>query len=372
MKGYSERLHRYRLCPMPCNFSFYVHHHGAGHIMRAIAIAQHLKDSTLTFLGSDLNAYQAMIPENVKCIHLPIDLPAASEPSVAKKDTPSFLHYAPLHVRGQRDRNFELAKFFTESPETVLVVDVSVEVTLLARLFGVPSVVIRQHGNRTDLAHTLAYESAELIIAPYPETMASIQEEGPYLHKTLFSGGFSRFTGKHKGDSKKVDPVNIAVFIGKGGTCLNNSFVDYLADNLPEYHLQIIGAYRETDQQPASNVTYHGVIADPLNVLATCSVVICNAGHNIIMELADINKAMICIPDERPFNEQQMKAAYLDKNRQAIVVAPAEMYHVNWAHKVNEALIDLKPDRWKGVIDEQAIQKVAAKLESLYHVLYAQ
>src|ERR1700728_4625073 len=115
---------------------YYAHHHGAGHVTRALAIAAHLPGQ-LTLFGSSLPSETAL--ENVTLRHLPMDYDEKTA-----IDTPAGLHYAPLAVDGLRDRMGAMVDWFREHWPCLLVVDVSVEVALLARLCGVPTVYIRQ------------------------------------------------------------------------------------------------------------------------------------------------------------------------------------------------------------------------------------
>ncbi len=346
---------------MPYNIAYYVHHHGAGHLMRAIAIAKALikqRDCEITFLGTGLSRYRSEIPSEIGVTELPADVPAATDVHYRTAEVPN-LHYSPFHVQGLLDRNVLILQHFQAHPETLCVVDVSSEVTQLARLSGIPTIVIRQHGDRLDLAHQLAYESADLIVAPYPESMSTPSQEGIYAYKTLFSGGFSRY------DDLPTQPDiahehDIAVLVGKGGTNFNSHFVYQLQRQLPEhYRLHIIGDLFRP--QTNNNITMYGQLADPQPILARCSVVICNAGHNTIMEVASLRKRTVCIPASRPFDEQFAKAAALQRLGLAIVVAEADMMSVDWLDILRQAN-ELDVSRWSSIIDESALHKIAKKI----------
>ena len=72
-------------------------------------------------------------------------------------------------------------------------VDVSVEVALLARLCGVPTVVVAMPGRRTDRAHRLAYDSADALLAPWPRGTHDSDWPREWTDKAWFVGGISRF-----------------------------------------------------------------------------------------------------------------------------------------------------------------------------------
>jgi predicted glycosyltransferase len=105
---------------------FYIHHHGSGHIMRAISIAGAIKDLPVCFMGSNLQPYADLIGEEIECVHLPFDLPVSTDAEHAAADL-DFLHYAPLGLEGVRGRTAVMTAYFQRKFPIILVVDVSVE-----------------------------------------------------------------------------------------------------------------------------------------------------------------------------------------------------------------------------------------------------
>ena len=61
-----------------------------------------------------------------------------------------------------------LASWIARERPAAVVVDVSVEVALLARLCGTPVVVVALPGERTDRTHRAAYDLADALLAPWP------------------------------------------------------------------------------------------------------------------------------------------------------------------------------------------------------------
>jgi len=337
---------------------FYIHHHGSGHIMRAITIVKKMKNVEVTFLGSDLNPYLSIIPPSVKCIHLPLDVATESDINAVEDNHPSCFHYAPLNIKGIQERNNVLTHFFLEASPLVFIVDVSAEIALFARLCGIPTILIRQTGNRMDPAHTFAYESAELLIAPYAKSMSSGNEE-IFSPKTYYSGGFSRYTGI----PKLLNEVKgtIAVLVGSGGTSIDQHFLNILAAQCSEWTIHVLGDINCTDHvTPAPNLIYHGKINDPIDLLASSSIVIGNAGHNTVMEMADLNKRFICIPEIRPFDEQTEKAALLKVNHHATIILPNEFEVTNWNALVNSLEKEV-PD-WAGMINTNAVEEIVDQI----------
>ncbi len=72
-----------------------------------------------------------------------------------------------------------LSAWIADTRPDALVVDVSVEVALLARLHGVPVLTLAQPGRRRDSAHTLGYAVSEQILAPWPKAAGPIWQADP-------------------------------------------------------------------------------------------------------------------------------------------------------------------------------------------------
>jgi predicted glycosyltransferase len=343
----------------PVAIGLYIHHHGSGHLMRAITIAGTLTGYPIYFMGSNLKPYQHLIPAAINCIDLPMDVAESHELALPEHPL-SFLHYAPVGVTGIRERASLLTETFKQHFPMLLIVDVSVEITLLARLCGVPVIVVKQHGERADVPHMQAYESAELLLAPFSATMAPPDEPEWVREKTVYTGGFSRFSDYHStdGNSGEIDFAEdscaVAVLTGEGGTSLTIEFIIWLSASCPQYNFHILGNKAQATAYP--NLVWHGKVADPSAILSGCAIVIGNAGHNTVMEMADLNKRFICIPEERPFAEQQQKADLLAANANATVVQPGDLFNTDWPGLL--AATVLTAPYWEGVTDSCALNTI--------------
>lgn len=343
------------------SIGFYVHHQGAGHIMRAITLANALPGLSCFFMGSNLKPYLDIIPREINCIHLPADVPAENEFPLQEANELAYLHYAPLGLRGQRERTALITQAFTRHYPLLLLVDVSVEITLLARLCGIPTLVMRQHGLRDDPAHLLAYESATLLIAPYAKEMAVASSMDWVEQKTLYAGGFSKYSNRPKG-AEEEDHRQVAILLGKGGTSLDHHFITHLAKVCGLYTFHVIGEMEDKGFPLQPNIVWHGKLAEPVAVLMNSALVIGNAGHNTVMEMADLNKRFICIPEERTFAEQLQKAELLARNGNARVILPAELNTINWEQELDK-LIQCAPF-WDHVTDAAALHKISAAIDA--------
>ena len=143
---------------------YYIHHQGDGHVTRAATIARRLGAEPVTGLSPRPRPDGWDGPW--------ITLPRDDVPAVGDATDPTAhgaLHWAPLAHAGLRARMAELAAWVRAAAPRLMVVDVSVEVSILIRAMGVPVVVMGMPGERGDAAHQLSYRIAQAIIAPWPE-----------------------------------------------------------------------------------------------------------------------------------------------------------------------------------------------------------
>jgi hypothetical protein len=361
--------------------AFYVHHHGFGHLMRTLQIAAALKDYDVVLLGSNLQEPEQGFPAHVSTIHLPLDvalektedLKAEPDHYYREGNAVDAFHYAPLNVEGIRSRTAILTAFFNMQFPLLLVVDVSVEVTLLARLCGIPTVVMRQHGTRNDLPHLLAYQSAELLLAPFPASMYVGDKDWVY-HKTIFAGGFSRFDHIQKQSEEVRSSVDlsfkarVAILIGGGGSSIDPFFVARLAMHCPEIFFHIIGTKVILEPQPA-NVKWEGHVDDPSGIILSCDILIGNTGHNTVMEAASLNKRFVGIPESRPFDEQLLKAEAISQRSGIRIVLPETRNDIEWRTLLTGLLTE-QPE-WRGIIVQNAVMKMAAGITDVASRLFS-
>lgn len=333
---------------MSFTIAFYVHHHGSGHLMRCVQIASALKGYRIIFMGTGLQH----VDPSIEVIDLPSDLPEGNEQDDLSSLQPDSFHYAPTGLKGIRERTAIMTSVFQRSYPMLLIVDVSVEVTLLARLCGIPTIVIRQHGIRTDLPHLLAYQSAELLLAPFSESLYRGAKDWAY-QKTLFSGGFSRFDGLS--GSGKEHRGHVGVLLGAGGTSIDIQLIEKIAVQAEGYTFHILGARAE--HSSVANIQWHGKVENPMTILRDCGLLLGNTGHNTVMEVAALNKRFIGIPEERPFAEQEEKAAAIAERSGIRIIQPEDLEGQDWKNVFDE--LSAEQADWNGVIDKDALSNIA-------------
>ncbi|MEU0795943.1 glycosyltransferase [Amycolatopsis sp. NPDC005961] len=305
--------------------AYYVHHHGSGHLQRASAIARRLGQDVL-----GLSTLPAPTDWPGRWTTLPGDADGAD---AAQDDVTAggTLHWAPRRHPGLRDRMALVSAELHRHAVRLLVVDVSVEIALLARLHGVPVVVVAQPGRRTDRAHRTAYDLAETILAPWPRRPAP-DWPSAWLAKTVHVGAFSRF------DGRAASPAGAArralVLWGSGGLAVSTAQLHAAAAATPRWQWDIAGP-AQTEEPPPPNLHHHGWVADPWPLLTEAGVVVTHAGQNALAEVAAARRPAVVIPQPRPFDEQEATA-------EALVRASLGVVERSWP----------APPRWPGVLTE--------------------
>jgi UDP-N-acetylglucosamine--N-acetylmuramyl-(pentapeptide) pyrophosphoryl-undecaprenol N-acetylglucosamine transferase len=276
---------------------YYVHHHGRGHLARATSICAHLR-SPVTLLSS------LAMPEHPDHVRLPRD-----DAGVTWSDPTAHgaLHWAPLHHDGFRERMRLITEWVMTARPDAVVVDVSVEVAMLVRLLGVPTVVVAMPGDRTDPAHELAYRTADHILAAWPKSLY----EPPWLRqheaKTTYVGGISRFDGRPRIAAPSDGRDDVLVLSGAGGSDLDQRTVNDCAAAHPQYRWTPLGV----KGGPWAD--------DPWPALCSADVVITSAGQSSVADIAAAERPAVVIAAQRPFAEQRATAWALERGGLAVV-----------------------------------------------------
>ena len=334
---------------------YYVHHHGAGHATRALRIAEALR-VPVTLIGSQL---PAELPAGVRTLRLPGD--TAPGMQVERFET---LHYAPLAVDGLRERMALLAQWFREHWPCVLVVDVSVEVAVFARLCSVPVIYVRQHGVRDDAAHLQAYASASALLAPYPVEMEA-PVTPPWLRdKTTYSGWLSRFAGALPAAPQTG---RVLVITGNGGTGLSAKLLEAVARECPAVQFRVAGGL--APGLAASNLHWLGAVGDPLEEMRSAEIVIGSASDSLVGEAASVGCRYVAVAEDRPFDEQRWQARRLNELNVAVGLEKGWPAAAGWP-LILDAARQLDPLRWCDWADARAAERAAQAIEGALAQLF--
>ena len=314
---------------------YYVHHVGAGHRTRARVVSRALRERghQVVPIGSDLGGQPGL--------HLPRDDEEHHAPW-RDPDAGGALHWAPLGQNGFSTRMAQVARWVDKTCPDVVVVDVSVEVTLVMRLLGVPTVVVGQPGDRSDSAHQLGYQCATAIVAPWPRVATLCPGLDQFGSKVHHVGGVSSL---HRRGERGTGGV---VLSGRDGW--EQPFVDDLRRHTPHMRWVEVGGKRWVE--------------DVGTVLNTARVVVTHAGQNAIADVARCDVPTIVVAQSRPYAEQHFMASELDRLGLAVPVHRA-VPSTRWDHLVCEAVA--RHSRWSTWQTEGSAARAAAAIEGVAH-----
>ena len=102
----------------------------------------------------------------------------------------------------------------------------------------------------------------------------------------------------------------IVVVQGKGGVCLDGEKLAAAARATPELRWRVIGPATIPATIPA-NLGIFGWIDNPQVEIAQAGVVVGGAGDGVVNAVLMAQRPFVCLPEERPFDEQVCKARRL-------------------------------------------------------------
>ena len=284
---------------------YYVHHVGRGHLHRAEALALELERRGETVTGlSSLARPEGWRGEWVR-------LARDDEGTVPHDPTAhGRLHWAPSREEGLRARMSAVSGWIEAARPGLMVVDVSVELVLLSRLHGVPTVGVVLPGRRGDAAHALGFEVADALVSFWPDDVTGMVHglSSAALARLVPVGAMSRHPVRREAPSVAPCPERtVVVLLGTGGHDVSTTDIDRARASTPGWTWTVLDGSPET------------WVADPSSVVAAADVVITHAGQNAIAETAAARRPAVVVPQARPHDEQLVTASVLEQGWPALV-----------------------------------------------------
>ena len=281
----------------------YAHHHGSGHVQRALAVAAVLDDDVTLLTSAPVAAEANPAPERIRIVTLPMDhdgpgATAAPDAPAVDPTAGGLLHWAPLGQPGLRRRTAMLTRWIDEARPSVMWTDISVEMTLAARLTGTPVVSTVLPGRRDDTPHRLAHGVCSALVASWPRAAGAPVPAGAD-QPLVPVGGISRFAGRRPDPAARGSGrPRILHLRGSGGQGSDTRW-DAVRDQLGAVDWVSLGG-------PGGRW-----VADPWDELCRADVVISAAGQSSTADLAAADAHVVMAPEERPFGEQDATAEHL-------------------------------------------------------------
>lgn len=332
---------------------WYLHDHGRGHLERARSVLPHLRDNDVVVAAGPGIAQRAAEVLDVEVVALPTDVPDEPRPPVGP------WHHAPTG-RTLRRRTSTLTAVAERHDCTTAVVDVSAEVTVLARLLGLRTITVRQSGRRTDPPHRLAYESADVVWVPQRPELEPI--DLPVDERWFFSGPFSRFDQGSPAASADVrDGTHVVVLVGSGGTAFDIA-PWHGAGIVPGCRVTIVGVDAPWRNGAVECLGRTDAVGD---VLADAAVVITSGGWAAVADVVAAGAVPAIVPEARPFDEQHVRASSLAGAGLALCLPgwprPDEL------PAILDAAAGLDSGRWRRHHDGHGAQRAAGMIERVHH-----
>lgn len=310
---------------------FYVHHEGRGHLDRTRAVIEVLGADRAVVATSSVDAPSVL--ERVRCTVLPGDVPDGSARDHGDVTANGALHWVPERPETAVRRLRALVDWVADTDPALVVVDVSVEVALQLRLIGIPVVVVRLPGRRTDPAHRLGYRVAEALLAPFPESFDD-EVADDVRRRTTYCGHIAPSVPSTATPSGAgAGPRRVLVVWGQGTPPPTGSDLDAAAAATPGWSWAMVGP--PCRGGPSTHVAHLGWHEDLDRLVGRASVVVGSAGDGTIGLVAAAGAGYVALPQPRPFDEQLCAAAHLRRLGLAVV-------EPRWPD----------PSRWPAVLSE--------------------
>ncbi len=332
--------------PVTTELGYYVHHVGRGHVRRATTLAAELRHR----LGCRVTGLSSLPrPERWPgpWVRLPPDDtgPAPQDPTAGGR-----LHWTPLHDPGVRERARALSNWFAEARPALVVVDVSVETALLARLHGVPVVSVVLPGDRHDPAHQLGFDVAQSLVGFWPAgtTTPIFSAAGGTAERVRAVGGMSAVASPRVGS---VRARTVVALSGLGGQAWTDDELDEAQAASPGWEWTRLGPGRWVD--------------DPGEALASAEVVVAHAGQNAVADVAAVRRPLIVVPAGRPHDEQAATGRALASGGWPAIVLTS-LGAADWPDVLDRAA-GMPGEQWAGWVDGRAAERFTDEVGRVLH-----
>jgi hypothetical protein len=325
---------------------YYVHHQGHGHRHRALAVARALRQPVM-----GLSSAPAPRGWPGEWLLLPRD----DEGGLPQDPTAhGRLHWVPVGDRGLAWRTSAISQWLATAAPDAMVVDVSVEVTLLARLHGVRVASVVPPGRRDDAAHRLAFDVCDALVGLWPPSatatamMPGVPDE--VRRRVVPLGAVSRHPVATP-RPRRAGPPRATFLSGSGGSAVPELAVAAARRQTPGWEWTVLGG-------PGTS----GWSDDPRPAIEDADVVVTHAGQNALAEVAAARRPAVVVPQDRPFDEQRTTASVLSAGWPAVV--RPELPTTGWAELLTTAA-GLDGRGWERWCDGHAAERFAGVVQDV-------
>jgi UDP-N-acetylglucosamine--N-acetylmuramyl-(pentapeptide) pyrophosphoryl-undecaprenol N-acetylglucosamine transferase len=333
---------------------WYLHDHGRGHLERARAVIPRLAAEVVVAAGPGV-AGAATDALGERVVALPTDVPMPCRPTVGP------WHHAPSSPITTA-RALALTAVVEEHRCTTAVVDVSVEVTVLARLLGLRVITLRQSGRRDDVAHRIGLATADAVWVPQHRELEPIGHDVD--ERWAFTGPFSRYDGIGRPARPAEPPAGgerlVVLLVGAGGHGLDPAAWRDVRPP-PGWRVVIAGT---TERFTGPGVEAVGHREPILPLLAAADVVVTSAGWAAVADVVAAGARLVVVPEPRPFDEQLVRACAL--STAGLAVCCPQWPAPDGLAAILGAALALRPERWASYHDGHGADRAAALVDGVH------
>lgn len=320
---------------------FYVHHHGNEHLHRALAVSRAF-DRPVTGLSS--LERPVLWPGAWVRLDRDDEGDTSGDPTVRGR-----VHWAPRGHPGLRSRMAEIAAWISHLQPSLLVVDGSVEVSLLARLHGVPVVSVVAPGHRGDDAHRLGFDVADALVAFWPAEAQEMLLDVPasVLRRIHPVGALSRFDEALAGRAARASRAErrevALIRSGRPGSW-SPELLQEVREQTPGWTWTVVGQAHARDE------------TDEAETIRRADVVVTHAGQGALADVAALRRPAVVVPEPSPHDEQRVTAEVLRRAALPVLVTDQPI-GTDWAERLTEAAA-LDGEDWARWCDGDAIGRL--------------
>ncbi len=292
--------------------AYYAHSEGSGHA-RYASIFYNLLAGKLKIFSSTPSNFS---PE-IRIMKLAKEDPDGTELPIDSVGFPDYLHYSPVGQHSIQRRSLQLLTGLVNGRCNLFFIDVSVEVAALARASSIPYAYIKLPGLRNDNPHLQALKGSIFNLAYYPEAFEHPSTPKWMKDKTLYLDYFSRFSLDQNNTGNTPTTIRkILVIRGKGEASKLLKSLPDIGKRFEGLEIKALGDFSELETS-ISGIHFLGYQSKVSAFINEADLVISSAGLNLTSEILYSQKIFCCIPEKRPFNEQEHTASVLYNHRLA-------------------------------------------------------
>ncbi|ARN76896.1 hypothetical protein BST97_02140 [Nonlabens spongiae] len=296
---------------------YYAHSQGYGHCSYAQLLARELNEKLIIFTDSDFP-----FDDSCTVVHLENEDLNGNELYLENCMIPNYLHHNPVGLKKIQRRSRDILNAVIHNDISLMLIDVSVEVATLCRVSSIPYAYRRMPGNRNDTPHLEAYRGAVFLYAFYPKSCEHPDVPEWIKEKTIYLGFIAALDVKSNLERPiEADLIlekSILVIQGKGGNNFDRTKITELIQSFPDHYIKTAGSFN--DVPTAVNYEHLGFVDDLSRYIAQSEIIFSACGSSTVSLLLQNKRKFICMPQVRPFEEQDCISQFLVDNELAVLL----------------------------------------------------